>query len=85
MRRKRLKALAVTFVALNLSLIYTAIIYVVSKARNLEADERLLLAELGCERFVLNLTPMPRLAILTVSQVQFLRSPVQCERPSTDE
>ena len=55
MRRRTLKTFAVTFVALNLFLIYTAIIYVVSNAKNLEAEERTLLAELGCERFVFNL------------------------------
>ena len=52
MRRKRLKAIGVT-IGVTLSLIYAAIIYVISKAGRLEADERLLLAELGCERYVL--------------------------------
>ena len=53
MRKRRWKAIAVTFVAVNLTLIYTAIIYVVSRAKNREAQERLLLDELGCDRFVL--------------------------------
>ena len=53
MRKRRWKAIAVTFVAVNLTLIYTAIIYVVSRAKNREAEERLLLDELGCDRFVL--------------------------------
>ena len=53
MRKRRWKAIAVTFVAVNLPLIYTAIIYVVSRAKNREAQERLLLDELGCDRFVL--------------------------------
>ena len=53
MRKRRWKAIAVTFVAVNLTLIYTAIIYVVSGAKNREAEERQLLDELGCDRFVL--------------------------------
>ena len=53
MRKRRLKAIAVTFVAVNLTFVYTAIIYVVSRAKNREAEERLLLVELGCDRFVL--------------------------------
>ena len=53
MRKRRLKAITVTFVAVNLTLIYTAIVYVVSGAKNLEAEERQLLGELGCDRFVL--------------------------------
>ena len=53
MRKRRWKAIAVTFVAINLTLIYIAIIYIVSRAKNREAEERLLLDELGCDRFVL--------------------------------
>ena len=87
MRRKRLKAFGITFVALTLSLVYTTIIYVVSKARNLEVAERKLLAELGCERFVFvfNFKVLFELfyTSLIAFKVQSIRCPINCERPPT--
>ena len=50
--RKR-KAIVIAFLTLNIALIY---LFIESyKSRSLEAEEKVLLFELGCVRFVLNI------------------------------